>query len=392
LAEDLVYRGVARALGDVSAPRAGAMTEMLGVGSLRRAALVDQAPLGRTARGNPATYTKAWDRLRARFGCEPSAIHRDIGPSHFSFNIGGEGAGRCETCSGEGYETVEMQFLADVSILCAVCQGRRFKPEVLAVTHCGVNVAEALELSVEAALARFDSKEARDPVLRRALEPLVRVGLGYLPLGQPLSTLSGGEAQRLKLARALSTDPKGTLFVVDEPSACLHAAYAAYVVDALHALARDGASVLVVDHDLDFIRSADWVIDLGPGGGPDGGVVVAQGTPEAIETTDSPTGRALREEGKLARRAPSGGALRWNPAIAVDHAREHNLKNVSCELPHGKLCVVTGPSGSGKSSLAFDVVFAEGQRRFMETLTPYARQFLPTLPRPDVDGVTGVPP
>ena len=391
LAGDVIYRAVARALGDVSVPEAKDLRTVDGIGSLKRAVLVDQSPLGRTARGNAATYTKAWDRFRARFGAEPGATMRGLGPSHFSFNVGGPGSGRCETCSGEGYETVEMQFLADVAILCAACLGKRFRPEVLAVKHGGLSVAEVLELPASRALELFHPREAKDPVLYRALSPLVRVGLGYLPLGQPLSTLSGGEAQRLKLARALAQDAKGALFVVDEPSAGLHGSDTRYVIDALRALVDEGASVLVVEHDLDVIRSADWIIDLGPGGGPAGGRVVAQGTPEDLAASDSRTGIALRERTTLPRR----GALdrgRAPNAITVENATEHNLKHVSCSIPHGKLSVVTGPSGSGKSSLAFDVVFAEGQRRFMETLTPYARQFLPTLPRPDVERVLGVPP
>jgi excinuclease ABC subunit A len=199
----------------------------------------------------------------------------------------------------------------------------------------------------------------------------------------------------LKLARAFSEEAKGTLFVVDEPSAGLHAQDATHVIAALHALVEQGASVVVVEHDLDVIRACDWVIDLGPGGGPHGGLVVAEGTPEDVARAGTRTSAALRGEttsiDESDRRGASprdGGPL----SIQVSHAREHNLKEVSCSVPHGRVCVVTGPSGSGKSSLAFDVVFAEGQRRFMETLTPYARQFLPTLPRPDVDSVTGVPP
>jgi excinuclease ABC subunit A len=400
LAEDILYRGVARALGDMSVARAADHESIEGIGSLGRATLVDQSPLGRTARGNAATYTKAWDRIRARFAAEPHAVRAGLLPSHFSFNVAskdGVSAGRCETCSGEGYETIEMQFLADVALLCPVCQGKRFKPEVLAVKHRGKSVADVLEMTVDEALKIFDPDHARDFVLRRALEPVVRVGLGYLPLGQPLSMLSGGEAQRLKLARALSDRAERALFVIDEPSAGLHANDAVYVIRALHALADEGASVVVVEHDLDVIRSADWVIDLGPGAGPSGGQVVAQGSPTQIARGDSKTGVALHvaagargssraiEENKIDRSLA-------RDAISVEHAREHNLKDVRVSIPHGKLCVVTGPSGSGKSSLAFDVIFAEGQRRFMETLSPYARQFLPTLPRPDVDSVTGVPP
>jgi excinuclease ABC subunit A len=402
LVHDVLYRAAARGLGNLAVDKPGAHDGIDGLGHLARAVLVDQSPLGRTARGNPATYVKAWDRVRARFAAEPEAARRGLGAAHFSFNVP---AGRCEECSGEGYETVEMQFLADVQLLCAVCQGKRFKPEVLAVTHRGKTIADVLAMSIDQALALFDPPGERDYVVRRTLDPISKVGLGYLALGQPLSTLSGGEAQRLKLARALSEETKGTLFVVDEPSAGLHAEDAAYVVNALHALVEEGASVIVVEHDLDVIRACDWVIDLGPGGGPHGGQLIAEGTPEHVAKADTRTGTALRESDQASKGAAKSGrkfkAIPLEPAselalsppfITVSHAREHNLKEVSCSIPHGKICVVTGPSGSGKSSLAFDVVFAEGQRRFMETLTPYARQFLPTLPRPDVDSVTAVPP
>ncbi len=398
LAHDVLFRAVARALGDLSVDKPGQHDRVEGWKGLRRAILVDQSPLGRTARGNPATYVKAWDRIRALYAAEPEARRRGLSAAHFSFNVP---AGRCEECSGEGYETVEMQFLADVQLLCPVCRGKRFKPDVLAVKHRGLTIAEVLAASVEEILAAFDPAEDRDYVLRRALDPVLRVGLGYLALGQPLSTLSGGEAQRLKLARALSGEADQALFVVDEPSAGLHACDAAHVVDALHALVDEGASVVVVEHDLDVIRACDWVVDLGPGGGPYGGRIVAEGTPEQIAKSDTKTGLALRENGtgranerKRARPQPLGSSALAGKSLSiqVSHAREHNLKEVSCAIPHGQICVVTGPSGSGKSSLAFDVIFAEGQRRFMETLTPYARQFLPTLPRPDVDAVTGVPP
>ncbi len=395
LAEDILYRAIARRSGESGVPRAGSFEELRGGEELVRAVLVDQSPLGRTARGNAATYTKAWDRVRTRFAVEPEALRRGLTAASFSFNVPEKG--RCEACSGEGYETVEMQFLADVMLLCPVCQGKRFNADVLAVTSNGKSVADVLAMTVEEALAFLSPKGHRDYVLERALEPLVQVGLGYLPLGQPLSTLSGGEAQRLKLARALSSETIGTLFVVDEPSAGLHAEDATHVVRALQQLVAQGASVIMVEHDLSVVCEADWVIDLGPGGGPRGGQVVAEGPPDAIRRSATKTGEALRAIAKADARAwrkPRAQDDRpaTPEAICVHHAREHNLKDVSCRVPHGKLCVVTGPSGSGKSSLAFDVVFAEGQRRFMETLTPYARQFLPTLPRPDVDLVTGVPP
>ncbi len=393
LVRDVLFRGAARLLGD-TVEKPGSHAALEGVSALRRAVLVDQSPLGRTTRGNAATYTKAWDRLRQRFADEPLARARGLEAKHFSFNVDG---GRCAACNGEGSETVEMQFLADVSFLCPVCQGKRFKPEVLAVRHRGVSVAELLDLTVSETLARFDTQAEPDLALRRALEPVCRIGLGYLPLGQPLSTLSGGEAQRLKLARALSEERAGTLFCIDEPSAGLHAEDTAHVIDALHALCEDGASVVVVEHDLSVIAAADWIIDLGPDAGPDGGRVVAAGPAATIAESRTRTGVALAayrgaRPPAQAASEPRQHRERALAAIEVEHAREHNLKAVSCRIPHGTLSVVTGPSGSGKSSLAFDVIFAEGQRRFMETLSPYARQFLPTLPRPDVDNVSGVPP
>ena len=394
LAEDIIYRAVARHCG-IAVPKPGTFASLKGHEKLRSAVLVDQSPLGRTARGNAATYTHAWDRVRARFAAESESLRRGLTPAHFSFNVPGKG--RCENCSGEGYETVEMQFLADVMLLCPVCQGKRFNDDVLSVRSLGKTVADVLSMTVDEALTTFSPKSLRDYVLEKCLIPLQRVGLGYLPLGQPLSTLSGGEAQRLKLARALSSETKGTLFVVDEPSAGLHAEDAVHVVEALRSLVAEGASVVMVEHDLSVVREADWVIDLGPGGGPDGGTVVAEGTPAEIAASGTKTGIALLAleaptKKKAAKKEKAPISTFAKDCITVQHAREHNLKDVSCKLPHGKLCVITGPSGSGKSSLAFDVVFAEGQRRFMETLTPYARQFLPTLPRPDVDLVSGVPP
>jgi len=388
LAHDLVYRTVARKLGkkDVEAPIEHDRLD--GIRHLKDIVLVDQAPLGRTSRGNPATYTGAWNRIRALFADEPLAVERGLGPGHFSFNVAG---GRCEACSGEGSETVEMQFLADVSLTCPTCSGKRFKPEVLEVRHRDKTVSDVLAMTIAEAREFFD----RDAAILRALAPLTMLGLGYLTLGQPLPTLSGGEAQRLKLARALAEPKARRLFVLDEPSAGLHADEVRHVCAALDALVQGGATVLVVEHDLAIVSHADWVVELGPGAGKDGGVVVAEGTPEQVAKLSTKTGVALQR----ASRAPD---LKRRPlprrddlvtdGIRVEHAREHNLKDVSITLPHGKVIVVTGPSGSGKSTLAFDVVFAEGQRRFLETLTPYARQFLPTLPRPDVDRVVGVPP
>jgi excinuclease ABC subunit A len=386
LAHDIVYRALARSKGarDIEPP--GPHDRLEGGAGLSKVTLVDQSPLGRTSRGNAATYTKAWDVLRARFAAEPDARARNFGPSHFSFNVSG---GRCEACSGEGFETVEMQFLADVALVCPSCRGRRFQDDVLAVRHRGWTVAETLERTVDEVLAHFKNEAA----LTRALGPLSALGLGYLPLGQPLATLSGGEAQRVKLARALTEDHAAALLVLDEPSAGLHPADVEHLIKAFDALVAGGASLLVVEHDVDVMRAADWIVDLGPGGGNAGGNVVAKGPPSQVVKGEGATARALAGIATPVReKARALGARDEEGAIVVERAREHNLREVSCRIPRGKLCVVTGPSGSGKSTLAFDVIFAEGQRRFLETLTPYARQFLPTMPRPDVDRVSGVPP
>jgi excinuclease ABC subunit A len=391
LSVDILYRALARHFGDFDEELPGSFTSLLGQELLERVTLVDQSPLGRTSRGNPGTYTKAWDHVRALYGKEPSAVTRGLSPSHFSFNVEG---GRCDACAGEGFETVEMQFLADVRLQCPVCQGRRFKPEVLAVERQGISIADVLDMTVERALVVFQT----EPAIQRALGPLALLGLGYVRLGQPLSTLSGGEAQRLKLARALGEKLRGTLLILDEPSAGLHADEVECVLGALSAIVDAGGSVLVVEHDLDLVGAADFVIDLGPGAGARGGRLLAAATPREVARQDSKTGQALQHYFQGPARAPvkprrkPSGAARRAPVLSVVRAREHNLKDASIEIPHGKLSVVTGPSGSGKSSLSFDVVFAEGQRRFLETLTPYARQFLPTMPRPDVDSVSGVPP
>ncbi len=286
LVDDILYRAIARARGyrDIEAP--GTHTRIENTASIRDAVLVDQAPLGRTSRGNPATYTGAWDRVRQLFAARSKEQQLDYTAAHFSFNVAG---GRCEACSGEGFETIEMQFLADVALTCPSCRGRRFRDDVLEVKVEGRSVADVLAMTVDEALSVFSS----DRAILRSLGPASKLGLGYLALGQPLSTLSGGEAQRLKLARALSEPQPGALVILDEPSAGLHADEVGHVNDALDALVKMGASVLVVDHDLDIVGAADWVIDLGPGAGTDGGRVVAEGRPEDVAKTDTRTGKAL---------------------------------------------------------------------------------------------------
>jgi excinuclease ABC subunit A len=252
--------------------------------------MVDQSPIGRTPRSNPVTYVKAFDQIRDVFSCTPEAQRRGYTPGHFSFNIPG---GRCETCQGDGTVTVEMQFLADVELVCEDCKGTRFKPSILDVRYKGLNIHQVLQLTVREALSFF----AEVPRLAARLKVLQDVGLGYLRLGQSATTLSGGEAQRVKLAAHIAqASCEGTLFIFDEPTTGLHFDDVSKLLQSFERLIQSGGSILLIEHNLDLIQAADWVIDLGPEGGEAGGRVIAQGTPEAIAAEpESYTGRYLKE-------------------------------------------------------------------------------------------------
>ncbi len=391
LAEEVLYNGLKRQLGEGQG-RPGKFRRIEGGDRIQRVELVDQRPIGRTPRANVLTYTKAMDQIRKLLAETQSAAERGFGPGHFSFNVA---VGRCDTCKGEGFEKIEMQFLSDVLVSCPDCRGQRFKPEVLEVAYRGHNIHQILQLTVDQALVFFDDQ----PKVVAALQPLVDVGLGYLCLGQPISTFSGGEAQRLKLSRYLGAGRSDRLLIFDEPTTGLHLEDIATLLKVLQRLVDEGNSILIIEHQLDVIKSADWVIDLGPEGGDGGGRVVAAGPPEKISAaSESHTGRFLQPylEGrveKVAKRVEAPSPASGNgQAIHVRGAREHNLKNVDLAVPHNQLVVFTGVSGSGKSTLAFDILFAEGQRRYLESLAPYVRQYMKILERPEVDLVTGLSP
>jgi excinuclease ABC subunit A len=252
--------------------------------------MVDQSPIGRTPRSNPVTYIKAFDLIRDLFACTPQAEKRGYTAGHFSFNIPG---GRCETCQGDGTVTVEMQFLADVELVCEECKGTRYKQNILDIRYKSLNIDEVLQLTVREALSFF----ADTPRLAARLKVLQDVGLGYLRLGQSATTLSGGEAQRVKLAAHLAQSScEGTLFIFDEPTTGLHFDDIAKLLRSFERLIQNGGSVLVIEHNLDLIQAADWVIDLGPEGGEAGGRIIAQGPPEAIAAVpESYTGQYLRD-------------------------------------------------------------------------------------------------
>ena len=397
LLDNVIYQGLL-GLRNLRSEDPAQIAQIRGAEGLGEVVFVDQSPLSRTPRSNPALYVEAWEHIRELFAETPEAKEAGFGPSSFSFN---SGDGRCDHCQGLGYERVEMQFLSDVFVPCPICESKRFKPEVLAVPWQGLSVAELLETTVRDALPLF----AAHPQIRIRLEALESVGLGYLTLGQPLNTLSGGESQRLKLVRYLGlysdgsgTDPGRALLLLDEPTTGLHRDDVLRLLGVLSALVDRGHSVVVIEHNVDVLKSADWIVEVGPEAGAGGGRIVAQGTPEVVARSASVTApflaAALSGERtgplEVAAEAPASGTA--EAQLSIRGARENNLKNLSLEIPHRKLSVVTGVSGSGKSTLAFDIVFAEGQRRFMESMSPYARQFVEQLPRPSIDSLTGIPP
>jgi excinuclease ABC subunit A len=288
---DVIYAGIRRAKGEsVGDRRLGAFRSIEGTELISDVVLVDQTPIGRTPRSNPVTYLKAFDPIRELFAATKDARSRGLTASHFSFNVPG---GRCEACEGEGEVRVEMQFLADVFVPCDQCEGKRFKPQVLDVKYRGRNIHQVLDLTVREALAFFSTS----PKVLRRLQVLDEIGLGYLRLGQPATTLSGGEAQRIKIAAHLAaTGGERLLYVLDEPTTGLHFDDIAKLLAAFRKLLEQGHSLLVIEHNLDVIKTADYVIDLGPEGGEAGGEVVVTGAPEDVAAHDtSHTGRFLRQ-------------------------------------------------------------------------------------------------
>jgi excinuclease ABC subunit A len=416
LLQDILHPALLKFFGrPTEAP--GEFSALHGVDSLTDVVFVDQTPIGRTARSNPASYVGAFDVLRDKFARLPQAKERGYTAGTFSFN---SGTGRCPSCSGSGFEHVEMQFLSDVYLRCGDCDGRRYRAETLEIQHPGpagrhASIADVLSMTVTEACAFFSEM----PEVAARLMPLLDVGLDYLRLGQPVPTLSGGEAQRLKLAGHLAdsaqreSGPK--LFLFDEPTTGLHFEDIGKLLKAFRKLIDAGHSLIVIEHNLDVIAAAQWLIDLGPEGGDQGGQVIAAGTPrELMDHPRSHTGTALRahldahrktrntRKRSTVTRSNSNHRVAENQravdysenhsSIRIHNAREHNLKEIDVQLPRGAFNVITGVSGSGKSTLAFDIIFNEGQRRYLESLNAYARQFVQPASKPEVDSIRGIPP
>ena len=444
LMQDVLFPALQRHFGKAT-ESPGEHDRLLGAEWLADAVFVDQSPIGKTARSNPASYVGAFDEIRKLFAQAPLALQRGYGAGMFSFNAGD---GRCPTCGGSGFEHVEMQFLSDVYLRCQDCDGKRYRAEILDVkidrrlpgqieapkltafaaprggaddlgaaqrsSFRELSIADVLELTVSEAVQLFrDDRE-----VLRVLQPIVDVGLEYVKLGQPVPTLSGGEAQRLKLAGFLAEAQggpaqavarKGTLYLFDEPTTGLHFDDIAKLMRAFRKLLEAGHSIIVIEHNLDVIRASDWLIDLGPEGGDAGGGVVCTGTPEEVKRhPTSHTGKALADYERaigvgvpVAEEGPPLQSLlkrsrderrAAEELIRIVNAREHNLKSLDVDIPRGKFSVITGVSGSGKSTLAFDILFNEGQRRYLESLNAYARSIVQPAGRPEVDAVYGIPP
>ncbi|MCA9160600.1 MAG: ATP-binding cassette domain-containing protein, partial [Planctomycetales bacterium] len=369
-----------------------------GIEHLDKVIAIDQSPIGRTPRSNPATYVKVFDEIRSLYVELTEAKRRGYQAGRFSFNVAG---GRCESCEGNGSNRLEMDFLADLWVTCPICDGKRYNHETLQVKFKDKSIADVLDMDIQQALELFENV----PKIADKLRTLHDVGLDYIKLGQPSPTLSGGEAQRIKLAKELSRRSTGsTLYLLDEPTTGLHFHDIRLLLKVLQDLVDLGNTVLVIEHNLDVIRAADWLIDIGAEGGQAGGEVVFEGTPdEIVNCQQSYTGRSLakhiaagpiqadKSSAKKSRASKRPAGIP-TPVLRVQGAVEHNLKDVSLEIPHHAMSVFCGPSGSGKSSMAMDTIYAEGQRRYVESLSSYARQFVGQMPKPRVERIEGLAP
>jgi excinuclease ABC subunit A len=378
----------------------GKWDQILGLEHLDRLIEINQSPIGRTPRSNPATYTKVFDLIRDLFTKLPESRIRGYNKGRFSFNVKG---GRCEDCKGAGIKTIEMQFLSDVQISCETCDGRRFNTETLQIRYKHKTIFEILELTISEATELFENQ----PKILHILQTLLDVGLGYVKLGQPSTTLSGGEAQRVKLAAELRKKSTGrTLYLLDEPTTGLHFQDIRTLLHTLDRLVEQGNSVLVIEHNLDVLRFSDQIIELGPGGGKFGGKLVGQGTPEELAQSNTLTGGFLKSlldspeklglsEVDEVHKNPHLNLFqieRKERDLVVRGASKNNLRHVDVEIPKHKFTVITGVSGSGKTSLAFDTIFAEGQARYVESLSTYARRFLGRMDKAPVDSIDGLAP
>ncbi len=366
----------------------GKFEKLIGDDNIDKVILVDQSPIGRTIRSNAATYTKLFDDIRDFFSNLQQSKVKGFSPSQFSFNTQD---GTCPYCKGLGKVKVDMDFMQDAFTTCIQCNGKRFSSDVLSITYKDKNIFDVLNMDIEEALNFFENI----PQINHKLKFLNKVGLGYLPLGQSATTLSGGEAQRIKLAKELIRPSKGkTLYILDEPTTGLHFYDIEKLLSILHELVNQKNTVIVIEHNMDFVKTASWIIDLGPKGGKEGGKIIFEGPIDKIIKTQNKTGLALKKALKKIKLKSKSKLLEkeknYPKNLIIENANENNLKNVSTTIAHGKISVFTGVSGSGKTSLAFDTIYQEAQLRYMESLDTFSRIFLKNIKRPNVEKVQNI--
>lgn len=394
---DILYPSLFNALHKGEHP-VGKHQQIIGAEFIDKVIAIDQSPIGKNPRSNPSTYIKVFDEIRDLFSMLPESQARGYKPGRFSFNVK---EGSCPECEGMGMVKIDMDFMEDAFSECPLCKTKRFDHETLSILYKGKNIYDILEMEVGEAFDFFQNL----PTIKNKLEMLKKVGLDYIKLGQFSTTLSGGEAQRVKLAKELSKKATGkTLYILDEPTTGLHFHDIKHLLEVLHELVDRGNSVIVIEHNMDVVKTADWIIDIGPDGGSFGGEIIAFGTPEAIAKQKTPTGSFLKdaldarfqkevyELAKNKKKKEKTSKIEEIKSITVLGAEQNNLKNFDVSIPRGKMIVCTGPSGSGKSSFAFETIYAEGQRRYIESLSPYARQFVKQMPKPKVASVSGLSP
>ncbi len=391
LIETCLYGGLLRKKG-LPAQQVGKFDEIVGENYFEKIVFINQEPITKTPRACPGTYLKILDPIRKILSKEEAARALSLTPGFFSLNVDG---GRCPECKGQGYELVEMQFLPDMMLTCPACKGKRFGEKALLIEHKGKNIHDFLNMTLREVGEFFKDEKS----IQRAISPALGLGLSHLLLGQPLNTLSGGEAQRLKISKGLLMGKGGerTLFIIDEPTKGLHPREIRGLLKELERLRGLGNTIVVVEHDLSVIARSDWVIELGPEGGERGGRVLYEGPPYNLLRIDTPTSRFFKRK----KEEPVKGPVSPNRSIQkeikrdvikIRGARHHNLKSINIDIPKGRFVVITGVSGSGKSSLAFDLIFKEAQRRYLESLPSYMKQFVRLFERFDVDEIEGLSP
>ncbi len=386
LITDILYPALSNKANNSKLP-IGTHKAIVGLEKIDKVIAIDQSPIGRTPRSNPVTYVKVFDDIRDLFAKLPDSQAFGYTIGHFSFNVR---EGSCYQCLGMGMTKIDMDFLEDEWVTCPNCKGERFDQKTLSIKYRGKSIYDVLEMSIDEASTFF----SEIPSIYKKLALLKRVGLGYLKLGQSATTLSGGEAQRIKLAKELIRPPKGhTFYILDEPTTGLHFHDTRKLIEILQELVDTKNTVLVIEHNLDLIKTVDWIIELGPEGGDAGGYLLAANTPAKICEGNTATGIFLKKHLEKDFLKLSGGKVsKPLTEITVKGAHQNNLKNVSLSIPHNSLVVFTGPSGSGKTSLAFETIYAEGQRRYIESLSTYAKRFVTKMPKAKALEIEGLSP